>query len=156
MCYCIKKLVVEIDRIDEDLFSVRDRSIVSTPDMAEAQRLDYQLKIYKDERELVILNVPLNGARTYSSKELGIQCLDDDCYCLEVESCDRVIKQNFCYMPDLKCCIEEAILKSPDDEKYRKLLEDFEVACILQEHGRSKETRQKYEDICEAMKNCAV
>jgi len=156
MCYCIKNLVVDFNRIDEDRFSVRDRSVLTTADLEEAQNRSYKLKISKNSREVVILDIPVNGCKTFSSKELGIACFDDDCYCLEVESCDRLITQDYCYMPDLKCAIEEAIMKTDNDREYREMQDEYEKICILQEHGKTKEARLKYEQLCQTMRNCAA
>lgn len=153
-CYCIKTLNVEISRIDDDLFQISDRSIIATTDIEEARSQEYKLKIKSNSIEFIV-SVPVGGSRVFSQKETG-RCFEDGCYCLEVESCDRLLSIKRCYTPDLDCAIDELIMKEDDDSKYRKMLEKREVMEIMQKHGRTKEAQKKYQELCDDLRKCGA
>lgn len=146
-CYCIKKLIISITRITEDLFSVCDDSVIVAPDLCLAQTKEFDLKITDDQNRSFTLSVPVNGKKTYSVKESGACFLNDGVYCLEVDVCGKTTDK-IVYTPNLDCEIKNLVAKGVEDEFYRSLKTKYDIMEILGRNGQVVQAEKKYIELC--------
>ena len=153
-CYCIKIPRVEIERITSDYFRINDRSEPVIGDYLESTKGTYSLKVITALKEEFEVEVPLNGAVSFSSAELGICELSDGCYCFEIDDgCGEVkrTKQIFCY--HLKCKLDNYISKSKDPF-FKELDKKFELMKYCGEYGFIEEAEKIYDHIDDCLARC--
>lgn len=157
-CYCIKTLRVDIERVSDDVFRIVDRSILAVDpnNLEEAQRQPYKLNIHTEAGEDVIVSINPGGSKMFSASNLGICELKDGCYCLSVESCDRVLEKKVGFFPWAQCMIDDMLIKNQDDDVWCECRDELERINILIEHGKSETAQLKYKRLCEKLRQCGV
>lgn len=144
MVFCIQHLDVEFKMISDELFSIRDCSLLNSDDVELARGQEYELHIEDDFGKKASLMVPFGGCRTYHCKELGFRFCDG-LYCVSVEGCEGILSEQILYYPELRCEIVNSFM--PGDQRCVDMLNSLEAISVLAEAGKIEMAKKEYSNL---------
>jgi hypothetical protein len=156
-CFCIKKLNIKIEKITDTVFKITDLSDIQ---WGINQKLDglvlyVDLNVESPAKETFSISIPVGSSLVFDASQLNICPLLDGIYCVNTESCGVNITTHVGYFGNLKCDIDNLLLRNIDDPDLFLCLQDkFEVLETVAGYQMKDEAQSIYNNIEETIKGC--
>lgn len=155
MTACIKKFIIEIKSIGDDLKKIVDHSDYTFNAISDLEKSEFEVKIKTPSKEdfKVKLKPCLGGF--FSLKEENLCDLIDGIYKAEVISCSGIkLTYNIPFMENMENTIDDQLLKTKNESYFLSLKNELEIVKTLYKHGVEEQASEKYSDIEDRIRGC--